>query len=269
MEQPNQNPAGSTGTETPGTIELEIAGEVKNFTKQQLAEGVMRQQDYTKKTQELSTQKQEMDTLRDRYEGFGQFQTLLNNDPGLAQDITNLIENRRANSAPQGQYNQGEFNNESNEYNEGASIPQEELQRINDRLAFVENTQARDTLKDKIGELKRQFPNANVDNVVDYAMKHNLGVNLEDAYMAMSFRDSVKEAKEKGEKAGADKIIKAMSDRDLSDIQTGKGSSPNLQGVQLTSEQRSYARMMKLSDKEYIEGMKNRGARSPEQRAEV
>jgi hypothetical protein len=86
MEQPGQTPQGTTDEGTP-TVEIEIEGQVEKYTPQQLKEGLMRQQDYTKKTQELSTQKDELERLKQRYEGYGQFETLMNNDPGLAQEV--------------------------------------------------------------------------------------------------------------------------------------------------------------------------------------
>jgi hypothetical protein len=173
--------------------------------------------------------------------------------------VANLIENRRANSGPEGEYK------EPPEFNEVPQVPQE----VRDRLAFLEDTQARAELERKVDALKNKYPMADINATVQYALDHNLGVNLEGAYKEMSFDTAKKEAEEKGEKAGADKLMKLMSEKDLTDVQIGKGSSPNLQGVQLTQEQKNYAKFLHISDEDYKKGMKKRGAELPKQRTEV
>jgi len=189
--------------------------------------------------------------MKGRLQGYEQFETLIQNDPALAQDIANIIETRRSGSGPVGEQ-QGDYNEE---------LPKpvlDELTQIKNRVAFVEQRSAEDEFRFRISNLLEKYPNANVDAVVQFSLDNNLGVDLETAYKAMSFDIAKREATDKGEKAGAEKLLKLMSEKNLTDLEIGKGSTPGLEGQQVTKEQQSYARMLGLTDEQYLEGMKSR-----------
>ena len=223
---------------TPQEYEIEYQGQKLTVPLDELKSGYQRQQDYTKKTQELAESKRQ-------YQSYADFDKMLTDSPELAEEIGAIIQKQ-----------QGAKPDVTDYYDDNTPAPNPDIKDMKDQLAFTQDRLAEMSVETKIGKLIDRYPDAVPTDVVQYALDHNLGTDFEGAYKMMAFDEAVSRARTKGEEQGADAIVNEFTKRNLSFSNLGSGRTEPLPKQSLNSEQKSFAKRLGISDKDYLAGMK-------------
>ena len=253
MEPNEQTPQGTTDpgqpTSTPPAedtlYDIDVGGgQTQKVSLSELRGGYLRQQDYTRKTQEVSD-------MRKRYQAYEEFDSLLKNNPELTREITQAVAKATCTSQPEPE--PLDYNQPSGQVPYGSSVPGD----VGQRIAFLEDQLARKDVEAALDKLSEKYPDANVEEVVRYTLDKNLGVDFETAYKAIAFDKAVSKASQEGEQRGVRSVIDAISDRELSFIPVaGGGQSPGLREMDLSNAEKQYAKALGISEKDYIESKK-------------
>lgn len=188
-ESGEENPEENLESQDDGLIDLGELGKVSKEDIQAWKQGHMMQSDYTKKTQELSQQRQEMEK---QFETYKRLDNMLQNDPQLQQQFVELMQSQQ-NPQNQTQNQNPEFDIQNHpqfkEMNEQMKQMQEQLQNFN-------QSETQRQIQAEWSDLVNRYPDAKdmQKELAQFADENNL--NLENAYRVMNFENVRKQTQQ-------------------------------------------------------------------------
>lgn len=187
------------GVEPPGTgqmFDVEINGETKSVTLEELQAGYLRQADYTRKTTDVANQRKEL-------EPFQEIKRALDENPAVALGI--LGEHYGVNTA---QPVPGESENLWDDSDQGTNVMNEDprIAQLEQQIQALTTNQAVAELDKRAQALVAKYPDADAEAVKRHAQTNGFP-NLEAAYKDLHFETYAEAFQEKQARLQAEQSV--------------------------------------------------------------